>query len=253
MRRFRAGVKGVAMAMLGFAPFAALAQGASAGAPDSANALGAVGTAPHAGPLPLPFRGGPLITGYTAWAGSAFSMRTASNNEKFAGAALQLMGVQLSRSLFVRKGIQFTWLVEMLPVMSASVGAPVNRLPTSTKNADAFRDPVRFARYTLHDAYGAGIAPFGAELSRPLLSRLSAVYNVTAGAAFFSAVIPYGKATQANFTAATSVALEWRVTQRYAVSSGYNLHHLSNMSFGAANPGLNSHVLFMRVSKARFR
>lgn len=201
--------------------------------------------------MPLPFRGGPLITGYSVWTGSAFSVRTASNNEKFDGATFRAVGVQLDRSLFVRKGIQFTWLVEVLPAIVAHVGAPANRLPTPTKNAEAYYNPQRFERYTLRQVYGGGIAPLGAELSRPIISRLSAIYNVTAGAAFFSSVVPYGKATQANFTAATSVALKWQVNSDYAVSAGYNLHHLSNASFGNSNPGLNSHLLFLRVGKVR--
>lgn len=201
--------------------------------------------------LPLPFRGGPWVTGYSVWAGSAFSIRTASNNEKFDGAAFRAVGVQLDRSLFVRKGIQFTWLVELLPAIVAQVGAPTNRLPSPTKNSEAYYNPQRFARYTLHQVYGGGIAPLGAELSRPVISRLSAIYNVTAGAAFFSGVVPYGKATQANFTAATSVALKWQVNADYAVSGGYNLHHLSNMSLGSSNPGMNSHLVFLRVGKAR--
>ena len=226
-------VKSILCAVLGLAPLVARAQDAS-----------------HA--LPLPFRGGPLVTGYTVWAGYAFSIRTASNNETFAGSAFRLMGIQASRSLFVQKGIRFSWVVEFLPAITASVGAPETRLPTATRNAEAYRDPRTFARYTLHDVYGLGLAPFGAELSRPLVSRLSAIYNVTAGGAIFSGVVPYGKATRANFTAATSLALEWRLTRGYAVSSGYNLHHLSNMSMGAANPGLNSHLLFVRVAKGRF-
>jgi hypothetical protein len=211
------------------------------------------GAAPAAtgGHLPLPFRGGPWVTGTNVWAGSAFSIRTASNNEKFAGASMQLTGVQFTRSLFARKGVQFSWIVEVLPFMLARVGAPVNRLPTASYNAAAYTDKRRFARYTLHDAYGFGVAPFGAEMARPIVSRLSGVFNVTAGGAFFSAVVPYGKATQANFTASPTLALEWRLNSRYAISSGYNLHHLSNASFGAANPGLNSHLVFVRLAKAR--
>lgn len=240
--------------VLGLGPLAARAQRASFGA--ATDTLGNEARSDSrtvSGALALPFHGGPLVTGYSIWGGDAFSIRTASNNEKFDGSAFRIGGVQLSRSLFVRKGIQFSWLVEFLPAIVASVGAPVNRLPTASSNVEAFRDPKRFARYTLHDVYGAGVAPLGAELSRPLWGRLSVVYNVTAGGVLFSAVVPYGKATQANFTAATSAALDWRLTKRYALAAGYNLHHLSNMSMGGSNPGLNSHLLFVRVSKARFR
>ena len=238
--------------LLGLAPLAVRAQGASAAATDSVTS-GNSGTKPlTAGALPLPFRGGPLTTGYNMWAGTAFSVRTASHSEKFDGAALSLVGVQFSRTLFVRSGIQFSWLVELLPAMVASVSAPAIRIPTATRNAEAYNDPKRFARYMPHDAYGVGLAPFGAELSRPLFSRLSVIYNVTAGGAFFSAVVPYGKATQANFTAATSLAFNWRLTSAYGITTGYNLHHLSNMSMGGANPGMNSHLLYVGVARARF-
>ncbi len=201
--------------------------------------------------MPLPFRGGPLFTGVNVWGGSALAVRTASNNERFDGAAFRMMGLQLSRTLFVRKGVQFSWLAEVLPAIVATVGAPPHRLPSATRAPELYNDPDRYARYTLHDVYGVGIAPFGAELSRPITSRVSGLFNVTAGGAFFSAVIPYGKATQANFTVAPSVGLEWHVARGYALSSGYSLHHLSNASFGAANPGLNSHLVFVRMARSR--
>jgi hypothetical protein len=203
--------------------------------------------------LAPPFRGGPLVTGVNVWAGTALSIRTASNNEQFDGAAFSMMGVQFSRTLFVRGGVQFSWLVEILPAIVATVGAPENRLPTPTRAPEIYRDPARLARYTLHDVYGVGLAPLGAEMTKPLSRNLSAMFNVTAGGAFFNAVIPYGKATQANFTVAPTIGLEWQLPRGYALSSGYSLHHLSNASFGDANPGLNSHLFVVRLARARYR
>jgi len=233
---------------------ASSASGAGSGNPGGA-ADSAVTTPTRIGPAPLapPFRGGPLVTGFNLWAGSALSIRTASNNERFDGAAFRMVGVQFSRSLFVRGGMQFSWLVEVLPAIVATVGAPVNRMPTPTRAPEIYFNPERLARYTLHDVYGFGIAPFGAEVTRPLTRTLSAMFNVTAGGAFFSAVVPYGKATQANFTVAPTLGLEWKLPGGYALSSGYSLHHLSNASFGDANPGLNSHMVVVRMARARYR
>lgn len=211
------------------------------------------GTPPLAAPLAPPFRGGPLVTGVNVWAGSALSVRTASHNERFDGAAFRMVGVQLSRTLFVRGGMQFSWLVEVLPAIVATVGAPDNRKPTPTRAPEIYYDPKRLARYTLRDVYGIGLAPLGAEVTRPLTRTVSAMFNVTAGGAFFSAVVPYGRATQANFTVAPTLGLEWRLPGGYAVSSGYSLHHLSNASFGDANPGLNSHMVVVRMARARYR
>jgi Lipid A 3-O-deacylase (PagL) len=230
--------------------------GASSGsAPASAPRDSTIGVTPRTTPAPLapPFRGGPLVTGVNVWVGTALSVRTASNNERFDGSAFRMMGVQFSRSLFVRGGVQFSWLVEVLPAIVATVGAPENRLPTPNRAPEIYRDPARLARYTLHDVYGVGLAPLGAEATKPLSRNLSAMFNVTAGGAFFNAVIPYGKATQANFTVAPAIGLEWQVARGYALSSGYTLHHLSNASFGDSNPGLNSHLVFVRLARARYR
>lgn len=234
---------------------AQLSSGASSGGPTSITRDSAIVANPRTTPAPLapPFRGGPLVTGVNVWAGTALSIRTASNNEQFDGAAFRMMGVQFSRTLFVRGGVQFSWLVEVLPAIVATVGAPENRLPSPSRAPEIYRDPARLARYTLHDVYGVGLAPLGAEMTKPMTRNLSAMFNVTAGGAFFNAVIPYGKATQANFTVAPTIGLEWKLPRGYALSSGYSLHHLSNASFGDANPGLNSHLFVVRMARARFR
>ncbi len=232
-------------------PLAAQAQQAS----DSTRGPSSAGTADNGPPLstpasarslPLPFRGGPLVTGYNVWAGSAMLLQMASNNERINGASLGMVGFQFSRALFVMRGVQVSWLVEVLPAVVATVGAPENRIPS-------LFDRERLARYELHDTYGFGIAPLGLEVSRRIAPRVSATFTTTAGGALFSSVIPYGKATQANFTVAPSLGLEVDVGRGYALSSGYMLHHLSNASFGDANPGLNSHIVFVRLSKTRFR
>ncbi len=203
------------------------------------------------GRLPLPFRGGPLFTGVNVVAAEAVALQMASNNERFDGASLRMLTVQLSRTLFSYKGNQFSWVVEGIPAIVARVGAPANRMPSPTRDPEIFRDSVRFARYALHDVFGVGLAPFGAEVSRQLSTRLSGAFGVTAGGAVFNGVVPYGKATQANFSVAPSLMLSWHVAPGYDLAGGYALHHLSNASFGDANPGLNSHLLFMRVARAR--
>lgn len=201
--------------------------------------------------LPSPFHGGPLVTGINVWAGSAASIRTASHNEKF-DASMAMVGVQFTRSLFVAKGIHFSWMVEVVPVILATVEAPSNRFPVNVgfDNEAAARRVL--ARYSRHDVYGFGFAPLSAEASKSLTDKLTTVFTVTSGGAFFTGVVPYGKATQANFTVAPTLGLEWRLSPTHAVAAGYTMHHLSNASFGASNPGMNSHILFVRLSRARF-
>ena len=201
--------------------------------------------------VPLSFHGSPLFTGVSVWAGSSFDVRTANDNQQFNG-HFRIVGVQFLRSLFAWKGTQFSWIIEVLPVITATVSAPNNRTPTLFRNPEAYADPTRFALYLPHSVFGVGLAPFSAQAVRPLSNRLTALWQVTSGGAVFSKVIPYGLATRANFTASTSFGVEYNLSPKVAIAVGYDLHHLSNASFGQSNPGMNSHILFVRFARARF-
>ena len=216
---------------------------------ERSNAGTTAGSGP-AGGIPSPFAGGPWVTGVNVWAGAAVQTRTASHNELFDG-SLTLVGVQLTRSLFERGGVHFTWIVEALPVMLVTSGAPANRVPTIARDPVEASDPKRLARYAMHDSYGIGLAPLSAEASRVIAGHVRGVFTVTSGGALFTHVVPYGKATWANFSVSPALSLEWQSRTGQTISAGYTLHHLSNMSFGAANPGMNSHVFFMRVGRPR--
>ena len=72
---------------------------------------------------------------------------------------------------------------------------------------------------------GFGIAPLCAQAEIPLRPRLTAVWQVTSGAAWFSKVVPYGKATQANFTVSPGVSLQWDTAHNSRLAVGYTMHH----------------------------
>lgn len=180
----------------------------------------------------------------------AVDTRTASHNETIDG-AFRTLAVQVSRPLFTVRGVHIAWLGEVMPAMLVTAGAPPNRVPTPATNPAEANDPRRLSRYAIRDVYGVGFAPLGAEAAFSLGEKTHLLFNVTSGVAWFSRVVPYGKATQANFTVAPGLFLERRLGSRQALAVGYQLHHLSNASMGGANPGMNSHIVSMRVSKLR--
>lgn len=79
--------------------------------------------------------------------------------------------------------------------------------------------------------------------------RVGFALSTTSGGAWFTDVVPYGKATQANFTVAPGAAVEIALGGTKVLAVGYALHHLSNASFGGANPGLNSHLVTIRIAE----
>ena len=135
-------------------------------------------------------------------------MRTAAANEKVDG-RFRIVAMQFSRTLFVRGGAQFSWLIE---VLSGTVGAPSFRIPTQETNPEAFSDPKKYARYTLHHVYGVGFAPLSAQMVKPFTNRFATLLS--------------------------------------GIAAGYALHHVSNGSLGESNPGMNSHLLFLKMSKS---
>ncbi len=181
---------------------------------------------------------------------SAVSTRTASHNE-FIDGNLSAVAVQAAKPLFRWRGATFSWLFEVQPVIRVTSGAPPKRVPTLANDPAEAGNPERLARYALRSGLGIGVAPFGAEASLPVRPSTQVVLNVTSGGAWFDQVVPYGKATQANFTVAPGLALQQQVGARDLLAVGYALHHLSNASMGGANPGMNSHLLFMRWGRRR--
>lgn len=180
----------------------------------------------------------------------AVALRTASHNEAVKG-DLRALSVQFTRAVFRTtwrgQPLTVSWLGEALPAMLVKAGAPANRVPTLQSSREEALDPVRMARYATRDVYGFGVSPFGAEVEIPLSPRVHVLLNTTAGGAWFNKVVPYGRATQANFTVAPGAALQIPLSKSRALAVGYALHHLSNASFGDANPGLNSHLITVRL------
>lgn len=184
--------------------------------------------------------------GVNVWAGTAYETRTASHNEHFRG-SMRLVAVQISRDLFRGRNWTLGYVGEVLPVMLVRSGPPVNRVPDTI----TVRDPIKTSQFRYRDAYGFGLAPFGLELSRRIAPNVSALFNTTAGALLFDHVVPYGGATRANFTVSPGIALEITPANRTKVAVGYTFHHLSNASIGESNPGMNSQVVYVRLSRTR--
>lgn len=224
----------------------ALHLGAQDGAHDSGSTVATPASSDSSADRLAKYRQYPW-NGVNVWAGSAYETRSASHNEHFAG-AMTIVGVQMSRDVWRGKRARIAYLGEILPLMLARSGPPLTRIPDTLRNHFEESELLRF-RY--RDAYGFGVAPFGAELTYQVSRRSSALFNVTAGGLWFTKVVPYGKGTQPNFTVSPGVALQWEPVDRTRVAFGYTFHHLSNASFGQANPGMNSQMLYLRVSQLR--
>jgi hypothetical protein len=171
---------------------------------------------------------------------------TAAHNEPIDG-AFRTLSVQVAKPVFRWRGTSVAWLGEVLPAIHVTSEAPPSRLPLAGIDPAA-NDPVVMARYGRGSGYGFGLAPLGAELAHATGARGRIILNVTSGGAWFTRVVPYGRATQANFTVAPGLLYAHRVGPG-SLAVGYVMHHLSNASMGGANPGMNSHLVTLRWTR----
>jgi hypothetical protein len=175
---------------------------------------------------------------------NALATYTASHNE-FMDGAFRSLAAQVARPLFRVHGTTIAWLGEITPAILVTSEAPADRVPLAGVDPEA-NNAETLARYARHNGFGVGFAPLGAEASRRVTSHTRVVLNVTSGVAWFNNVVPYGRATQGNFTVAPGLFVERTLGTRGSLAAGYVLHHLSNASFGGANPGMNSHLVSLR-------
>ena len=101
------------------------------------------------------------------------------------------------------------------------------------------------------ESVGIGLSPFGGAASYAVGHAVTLHADVTAGGVLFTNVVPYGKATRANFTVAPTPGVRWEPHNSMRIGTGYKLHHLSNASLGSTNPGMNSHIWYLSVGVVR--
>ena len=187
-------------------------------------------------------------SGVSMWAGASVDTRNASHNDQFDG-SFRIVGLQITRDILRSRHFRLTYVGEVLPAILIHSGAPANRMPLTGAHPWLLHDPARIARYAYHDSYGFGLAPFGGEASIRIARQLSLVINTTVGAVLFNKVVPYGDATKANFTVSPGAELQWEAFSHAGVAAGYTMHHLSNATLGKSNPGMNSHIFLIRLTR----
>lgn len=192
----------------------------------------------------------PPRNSYSLWAGGALAMLTAYDNRSVHG-SMRMIAAQRTRDLFTWRSARVEWVTEVIPLMLVTSGAPPERFPVQLTHGETSIDSSEPGAYQSHTSWGFGASPLSAQAAFAHGDRLTSVVQVTSGAVWFSKLVPFGRATQFNFVVAPSASMQWRVSGQTQVAVGYAFHHLSNGNFGTTNPGLNSPVLFTRVTRTR--
>lgn len=95
---------------------------------------------------------------------------------------------------------------------------------------------------------GLGIAPFGLQIDFYEDQNISPFFKSSAGFIHLQNPFPDERGARFNFTLEFGTGLQFNLSNRISLYTGYKYHHMSNGETGLVNPGVDSNFLFGGLS-----
>ena len=99
--------------------------------------------------------------------------------------------------------------------------------------------------------YGAGGMPFGFKLRVGSSPNVRLFGATSVGGLWFTRDVPIPDARKFNFAFEYGGGIEFGRRNHRTIILGYKFHHLSNANSAAINPGLDSDVIYVGISRPR--
>ncbi len=97
--------------------------------------------------------------------------------------------------------------------------------------------------------YGAGLAPIGLQFYVTASERLSLFSSTSAGFLTFVENVPLPNARKVNATFDVGAGAKVMMGDRWIMVVGYKFHHMSNIQTALTNPGLNTDIFYIGISR----
>jgi hypothetical protein len=95
---------------------------------------------------------------------------------------------------------------------------------------------------------GFGFSPVGFLLTQESSSFFVPFLKTSGGIILMEDEFPTKRSRRLNFTFDITAGGNLNITSFLAVSFGYKFHHISNAETGSENPGLDSNILFLKLT-----
>jgi hypothetical protein len=157
-------------------------------------------------------------------------------------------------------GARAEWVIEALPSVTLAATsdivpvAVITHTPTYTVREVVFPGggTTELKQQTGDKpVYGAGGMPFGFKLRVGSSPKVRFFGATSVGALWFTRDVPIPDARRFNFAFEYGGGIEFGRQDRRTIIIGYKFHHLSNASSAAVNPGLDSDVIYVGLSRPR--
>jgi opacity protein-like surface antigen len=173
------------------------------------------------------------------------------------GQGLSITGFQYGRVLLASNSLAWKYTIDAIPMAFTSTeGEGSICVPIPGTNACTVQGLV--VRKT---SFGAGVNPVGMQLNFRRRQRLQPMFNGALGFLYFDQPTPVlsvpdfaaglastPASSQFNFTFDFGGGVQWFISPNHSLTVGYRFHHLSNHNIADANPGIDSHFLYVGFS-----
>jgi hypothetical protein len=172
----------------------------------------------------------------TVWGGFAPAVRTFDVDGRTWDGQFGMAALRYSRRFNNSDWLNIKYTVDAIPV--AVLRYP-DTVVTPTGPNTVRVDRVKETRY----AFGA--SPFGLQFNFRPRKKVQPFLGLSLSALVFNKTTPNDLGKRLNFGSEGGAGIEYRLSNKKAITFGYKFYHISNASRGEVNPGYDAQMLYL--------
>ncbi len=175
------------------------------------------------------------------WGGFAPAVRTFDVDGRTWDAQYGIAALRYSRRFNNADWMNIKYAVDIIPAAVLhypdSIRTPTLVTPTGATPGTVIRE--KKTRY----AFGA--SPFGLQFNFRPKKKIQPFLGLSLAALVFNKKTPNDLGTRLNFASEGGAGIEYRLSNKKALTFGYKFYHISNASRGVVNPGYDAQLLYL--------
>jgi opacity protein-like surface antigen len=172
----------------------------------------------------------------TVWGGYAPTVRTFDLDGRTWDSQYGMVALRYSRRFNNSSWLNIKYTVDAIP---AAVLHYPDRVITPTGPGTVRVDRVKETRYAF------GVSPFGLQFNFRPKKKVQPFLALSLAALVFNKTTPNDLGERLNFGSEGGAGIEYRLSNKRALTFGYKFYHISNASRGTENPGYDAQMLYL--------
>jgi hypothetical protein len=175
------------------------------------------------------------------WGGFAPAVRTFDVGGRTWDAQLGMAALRYSHRWNNSSWLNIKYTLDAVPVMVLHYPDTV-RTPTLVRPTGTVPGPIVRVKET---RYAFGGSPFGLQFNFRPKKKIQPFLGLSLSALIFNKTTPNDLGKRLNFGSEGGAGIEYRLSNKKALTFGYKFYHISNASRGEINPGYDSQMLYL--------